>query len=527
MKGIYKFILAFCVAAVATGCIGKFEEYNRHPYQPPTVPVNNLLVSMFEIYASPQQNSCQFNNCMWACYSGHITSPHNWNRGTEIFAYFNPRSDWNQATTNEFFTKIYSSHFIIEQSTGGEGVIYAIAQLTRIHAMQQVATMQGPLPYTQVKAGETQVPYDDEETAWKAMFSDLDKVIVTLKNAAASGVSEDLAEVDQIYNGDCAKWLKFANTLKLRMAIRISGVDPVYAQTKAEEAVADGVLTSVSESAYDNTNSGQTNNGYKIVHSWGELRANACLVSYMNGYNDPRRAAYFSEATVYGANSQYVGVRSGTQTPPAQNYGDYSSFRIATAVPEGGKDAGENPQPIMYASEAAFLRAEGALKGWAMGGSVSELYNEGIRLSFEEFKVAGVEAYLADNTSTPGDHVDPRNSADNYTNKSEVTIAWDPSASDEVKLEKILTQKWIANLLNPIEGWADFRRTGYPQIFPPVMSASQDGCTLERQMRRLKFPQTEYEGNEANTTAAAAFLNGGVDSHNADLWWAKKSNGQY
>ena len=59
------------------------------------------------------------------------------------------------------------------------------------------------------------------------------------------------------------------------------------------------------------------------------------------------------------------------------------------------------------------------------------------------------------------------------------------------------------------------------------MSASQDGCTLERQMRRLKFPQTEYEGNNANTTAACAFLPGGADSHNADLWWAKKSNGQY
>lgn len=525
MKGIYKFILLVCVAAWATGCIGKFEEYNRNPYQPPTVPVNNLLKSMFEIYASPQQNDCQFNNCMWACYSGHITSPHNWNRGTEIFAYFNPRDDWNQSTTNTFFTKIYSSYFIIEQSTGGEGIIYAIAQLTRIHAMQQIATMQGPLPYTQVKAGNTKVAYDDEPTAWKAMFEDLDAVIVTLKNAAASGISEDLAEVDQIYNGDCSKWLKFANTLKLRMAIRISGADPAYAQTKAEEAVADGVLTSVSESAYDNTNSGQTNNGYKIVHSWGELRANACLVSYMNGYEDPRRAAYFSEAASY-LGGGYVGVRSGTSTPPAQNYNDYSSFRIATAIPAGGKDAGENPQPIMYASEAAFLRAEGALMGWNMGGTAKSLYEEGIRLGFEEFKVAGADAYMQNNTLTPGDYVDPQHSVDNYTNRSEITIAWNEGATQAQKLEKIITQKWIANLLNPIEGWADFRRTGYPQIFPPVNNASQDGCTNERQMRRLKFPKNEYDGNQENTEAAANFLSGG-DTFNSDLWWALKSNGQY
>ncbi len=527
MKGIYKFILTACVAAAATGCIGKFEEYNRHPYQPPTVPVNNLLKTMFEVYASPQQNDCQFNNCMWACYSGQITSPHNWNRNTEIFAYFNPRSDWNQSTTNGFFTKIYSSHFIIEESTKGEGVIFAIAQLTRIHAMQQVATMQGPIPYTQVKAGSTQVPYDDEETAWKAMFEDLDEVIVILKNAAASGVSMDLQEVDQIYNGDCSKWLKFANTLKLRMAIRISGADPVYAQTKAEEAVADGVMTSVSDSAYDTTNSGQVNNGFKIVSSWGELAPNACLVSYMNGYNDPRRSAYFTKATEPGATTDYVGVRSGTATPPAQNYGKYSWFKIAAEPLAGRKDAGENPQPIMYASEAAFLRAEGALKGWNMGSTAGELYKEGVRLGFEEFKVSGADTYLADKTSTPGDHVDPRNSADSYTNKSEITIAWEESATQAQKLERIITQKWIANLLNPIEGWADFRRTGYPQIFPPVVNASQDGCTNERQMRRLKFPQSEYDGNEANTTAACAYLPGGVDSHNADLWWALKSNGSY
>ncbi len=524
MKGIYKFILAFCVAAVATGCIGKFEDYNSNPYQPPTVPTNNLLSKMFEVYASPQQNSCQFNNTMWACYSGHVTTPQNWSRGTGVFAYFNPEPGWNQATTNEFFNYIYASHFIIEQSTKGEGVIFAISQLTRIHAMQQIATMQGPLPYTQVKAGETQVPFDDEPTAWKAMFDDLDKVIVTLKNAAASGVSEDLAEVDQIYRGDCSKWLKFANTLKLRMAIRISSADAELAKTKAEEAVADGVMTSVSESAYDNTNSGQTNNGYKIVHDWGELRANACLVSYMNGYKDPRRAAYFSKAAPsLGSSEEYVGVRSGTQNPPSPgNYSQYSSFKMAVEAIGESAHAGANPQAIMYASEAAFLRAEGALKGWNMGGSAKELYETGIRLGFEEFGVSGADAYIADNTSTPGDHDDPLNSADSYVNKSEITIAWDEAATAEQKLEKIITQKWIANLLNPIEGWADFRRTGYPQIFPPVVNASQDGCTLERQMRRLKFPQSEYNGNKENTEAACAFLPGGVDSHNADLWWAKK-----
>lgn len=526
IQNMKKIICILAAAICLSGCIGKFEEYNRNPYQPTTVPVRDLLSSMFNVYASPQQNECQFNNCMWACYSGQITAPHNWGKGTATFAYFNAEEGWNQSTTNTFFTKIYSNYFIIKESTKEEGIIYAIAQLTRIFAMQEVASLQGPIPYTKVRAGDIYVEYDDEETVWKAMFDDLDGVIRTLTDAG-SGVNDDLNEIDQIYGGDCRRWLKFANTLKLRMAMRISGIAPEYARTKAEEAVASGVLSGIDDSAYDTTNSGQTNNGYKIVDGWGELKANACLVSYMNGYADPRRAAYFTEADE-SLGGGYIGVRSGTNEPPVPaDYNGYSSFRIARVANKGLKDAGANPMPIMYASEAWFLRAEGALRGWDMGGTAGELYEEGIRKSFEEFDVAGADEYMADSEKRPGNHTDPKSSIDSYTNQSTVTIAWNEGDTFQTKLERIITQKWIANLLNPLEGWSDFRRTGYPKIFPPVKSASQDGCGLQRQMRRLHFPESEYNGNRANTEAACAFLPGGQDSDNADLWWALKSNGQY
>ena len=400
IQNMKKIICILAAAICLSGCIGKFEEYNRNPYQPTTVPVRDLLSSMFNVYASPQQNECQFNNCMWACYSGQITAPHNWGKGTATFAYFNAEEGWNQSTTNTFFTKIYSNYFIIKESTKEEGIIYAIAQLTRIFAMQEVASLQGPIPYTKVRAGDIYVEYDDEETVWKALFDDLDGVIRTLTDAG-SGVNDDLNEIDQIYGGDCRRWLKFANTLKLRMAMRISGIAPELARTKAEEAVASGVLSGIDDSAYDTTNSGQTNNGYKIVDGWGELKANACLVSYMNGYADPRRAAYFTEADE-SLGGGYIGVRSGTNEPPVPaDYNGYSSFRIARVANKGLKDAGANPMPIMYASEAWFLRAEGALRGWDMGGTAGELYEEGIRKSFEEFDVAGADEYMTDSAREP------------------------------------------------------------------------------------------------------------------------------
>lgn len=521
MKNILKYIISIVLMGSMFGCLNKFEEYNSNQYEPDKVPPVLLLNTMFETLASPQQNTCQMNNTMWACFSGHITAPNNWGKGFNLFAYFNATEEWNESTTNDLFTKIYSTLYRIEDLTQKRGIIYSIAQLTRVHAMQIVTTLQGPLPYSQMAAGKTSVAYDNEETAWRALFNDLNAAIAVIKVGAEAGVSSQLAAGDQFYAGDCRKWLKFANTLKLRMAIRISGISPDFAREMAAEAVRDGVMDSIDDSAYDNTNSGQANNGFSIIDSWGEVRANACLVSYMNGYDDPRRAAYFTQQT-YDKNGGYIGVRSGTTTSPsAANYEGYSRLMIATD--------GAFPQPVMYASEAAFLRAEGALKGWEaeMNGSAQQLYEEGIRLAFAEFKMGGADLYLSNSKLTPGDHIDLLSPNDNFTNQSSITIQWNNADSNELKLERILTQKWIANYLNPIEGWADFRRTGYPKIFPPTKSMSQDGVSVTRQQRRLHFAQKEYNNNGTETTAAVALLNGGVDSDAADLWWALKSNGQY
>lgn len=507
--------VAMCLMIV--GCTTNFEEFNTNPYQPGKVPPSSLLSTMFKIYASPQQNDCQAMNCMWACFSGQITAPHDWGKGKNLFAYYNAMEDHNRGAWATMYGQIYPNFFRIEEATGKKGVIYAMAQLTRIYAMQTMASLQGPIPYSKVKSGDIKSPYDDEATAWKAMFDDLDNAITILKSAAELGINQDLAAVDQFYGGDCVKWMKFANTLKLRMAIRVSGVAD-YAQSKAEEAVLGGVLESTSESAYDTTHSGIGVNGYSIVSGWGELKANACITSYMNGYKDPRRSAYFTKQTA-GLSEEYVGVRSGTTAiPSTSTYGNYSNLIITTNR--------SYPQPVMYAAEAAFLRAEGKLKGWNMGGEAKDLYEQGVRLSFEEFKVSGADEYLADKTSVPGNYMDDLHSADNYPNQSTITIQWDESATPAEKLERVLTQKWIACYPDPMNGWADYRRTGYPRIFPATSSSNSD-CSVERGQRRIRFADTEYNTNKENVEVAVSMLNGGKDSNGADLWWALKSNGNY
>ncbi|MCD8312884.1 MAG: SusD/RagB family nutrient-binding outer membrane lipoprotein, partial [Bacteroidales bacterium] len=389
---------------------------------------------------------------------------------------------------------------------------YQMAQLIRIYTMSMVLSFQGPLPYSKVSEGNFYVAYDDEQTAWHAMMDDLDAVIETLQQAVVTG-ERPLSSVDRVYYGDNSLWLKFANTLKLRMAMRISSVDAAYARQKAEEAVAAGVMETKGDSAYDNLAGRYPNGYYQVGYAWeGEVKANACITSYMNGYNDPRREKYFTQNTA-GGNNDYNGVRSGIQNVQKANYVNYSGL-----IYENSNTA---PMPIMYAAEAWFLRAEGALKGWNMGGgSAQSYYEQGVRSSFEEWGASGVDSYLADDASIPAGYTDPKVSANSCGNKSTCTIAWDNSATDEKKLERIITQKWIANYPNSLEAWSDFRRTGYPYIFPPQTNLSTVITDAEHGQRRLRFSETEYNNNAENTRDAVSMLSNGQDTDATELWWA-------
>lgn len=515
MNKIIKYIVGVVGLVAFAGCTGEFEDYNKNPYEPSTLPVKSFFPGMIDVLASPEENPCQRNNTFWAAFGGYVTASNSWGR-QNLYATLNIDDSWNKWTVNWIFTEhIYPNWFAIARLTNNEGYYYQMAQLLRIHSMVMVASLQGPMPYTKVADGEFYVPYDDEETAWHAMFEDLDAVIAELQNAAASG-SRPLADVDRVYNGDNEKWLKFANTLKLRMAMRISNADPAFAQQKAEEAVAAGVMTATSDSAYDNLNGRYRNGYYQVDVAWGgECRANACITAYMNGYEDPRREKYFTKS---GADT-YMGARSGVPSITTSTFANHSRLIYSELDPT-------TPMPIMYASEAAFLRAEGALKGWNMNGTAKELYEEGIRLSFAEWGASGVDAYIANSTKTPGNHTDSYYSSYSVANKSNATIAWNDGDSNDKKLEKIITQKWIANFPLGLEGWCDFRRTGYPYIFPPYANYSTS-CDSERGQRRLRFSEDEYSRNAANTQAAVQMLSNGIDGDNTELWWALKDVKRY
>jgi len=171
----------------------------------------------------------------------------------------------------------------------------------------------------------------------------------------------------------------------------------------------------------------------------------------------------------------------------------------------------------MRAAEVYFLRAEGALRGWDMGGTAEDFYNEGIRQSMQEYahhpiSTSEIEDYIASmNTPVALD--------DNYNTPplSEIPVLFDEAGSFERKLEQIITQKWIGLYPDGWEAWAEHRRTQYPRLYPRIVSANPD-VGPDDMFRRMVFVTGEYNNNNSAVQDAIQLL-GGEDKNSTRLWW--------
>lgn len=173
----------------------------------------------------------------------------------------------------------------------------------------------------------------------------------------------------------------------------------------------------------------------------------------------------------------------------------------------------------MTAAEVYFLRAEGVLRGWNMKETAENLYNKGIEVSMEQWGVSGASAYITNDTNKPADYTDPKRSIYDEPAASQVTVKWDNNATNESKLEKIITQKWIAMFPEGKEAWAEFRRTGYPRLLPIEVNNSGGEIDSKVMIRRLRFSEKERTGNNRDEVIKATQFLKGADSPSTRLWW--------
>lgn len=515
------FVLA-CItfAGLLTSCID--DNYNNHPTNPrdqdltATERVGALIPVFIKAMHSPHENNNQhFEQMVAGQYGGYFATTNPWQNTN--FGTFNPSTEWVEAPFKNIMVDFNSNYNKVKKITESRGHIYAWVNIMRVASMLRVADTYGPIPYSSIGSDEEFLPYDNVQDLYHNMITDLNNSIAVLSSYILDndGGKNMLADFDDVYRADFSKWIKFANSLKLRMAVRIAEVDTQYAKEAMAEAIAGGPITVNADNAFIPTSD---NPYYKAAVTWGDLAINATLSSYLNGFKDPRIPVYMTSAKTF---SRYIGVRIGIKGINKNTYSNANYF---------SKPAFTQTTPLLVycAAETAFLKAEAALKGWIAGGDAQAqaYYEEGVKLSMDQHQ-ATIGDYLEGET-TPEAYANPFSSAHNMSVAKRITVSWDDFGTTEnSKLEKIITQKWLANFPAGMEGWCDHRRTGFPQFFPAVNNESGAGfmgaVTNEsnRLVRRLPFPNSQYTGNGENVAKAVQML-GGDDVANTDLWWAKK-----
>lgn len=521
---------AICFCLTMGACTGNFENYNTDPNRATDEDLEKDMLAlggmfpsfMVDIIPTSDKDANEYQraqNLSGDIFSGYMAAIGQWNNSNNNSTYNLFYSDWNDVGFNVAYRMMgYWSRIKAKSKEYGVDNAFDLAQILRVMTLHRITDNYGPIPYSKMGEGALGSPYDSQESVYKSFFHDLDNAIVNLKAfLKAAPNAKPLKKYDLIYGGDYSKWLVFANSLKLRLAMRIVYVEPVLAKKYAEEAVNDeyGVMRNNSDNAELKTALGvQVFNPLWVCWSrYGDIRMGASMESFLKGYKDPRLPKYFSPSSLPDAG--YHGVRNGMIINNKPTYMQASSPNVMNS-------STDSPILWMCAAEMYFLRAEGALRGWNMGGTAGELYSRGISTSLEQRGVTAAEAaaYTTDSTSTPAAFTDAIGGA-SISASTDIRIKWESNASFERNLEQIITQKWLAMFPEGQEAWTEFRRTGYPQLFPVANNNSGGTINTDKQVRRLPFPQSEYRANETEV-AKAVLLLGGPDNGGTLLWWDKK-----
>ncbi|GJQ07784.1 hypothetical protein CAPN010_19420 [Capnocytophaga cynodegmi] len=394
--------------------------------------------------------------------------------------------------------------------------VYSIAQIIKIMGFHRATDMFGPMPYSKIEPGITYAPYDSQEAIYKSFYEELKEAVATL-NSYKTSSPKIIEDYDPVYQGNVENWIKLGNSLMLRLGLRVRFADKALASnfiTTALDPNNGGVMTNIKDAAKL-----ESNGKYRFYHSlytlsvtYNEVKMGATIYSYLKGYEDPRIARYFNKSKA-GSEEDYYAVRLGVQD------GDYKEF--STPIIEQ-----TSPTYWMRPSEVQFLLAEARLAGIITEGTVQNYYEKGVELSFQETG-ATLGDYLK-TSATPANYSDPKNAQNNLNTVSNVDRKWDEGDIDEVKLEKIITQKYLAIFPDGLEAWSEWRRTGYPKIFKEVKNLTNIGATGVSSsgktggMRRFPFPLKEHRLNKDNVTEAKGML-GGADKASTNVWWDKKS----
>ena len=474
--------MTFIATFLIVGCTDSFEEVNTDPDRAKDAPATNVLAFVLRYHSSTYYDV--WNNMSEpSTYGGHLTKIQYIDEARYQFRPGSVEAKWLQGYT--------ALQNVVEIKKKAEAVdaknLLGVAKVLEAFIFQAMTDTWRDIPYTEANKlsdGILLPKYDKQEDIYLALLATLAEA-----NTLLATETDALGDGDILFSGDVKKWQKFANSLRLRLAMRISGINSALAKSTVETIMGNKAANPIMESNDDNAFFWWPGvNPYEepwMVDSKGrdDHAISDLLVNHLKALNDPRLPVYAVPAT---ADGEYRGFTIGAVAQPA-----------LSTVSRIGLSYRKDPagfSPFMRYSETMFYVAEAAMKGFNVGMTAETAYNTAVSASLEENGVeqADADAYLA------------------------------AGAKFNNTTDQLYEQMWIALFKQGMEAWSLYRRTGVPKDHYVAPGSTYTGHNTPP--FRYPYPQNEMTYNKAN---AEAFVNEVVDDFwGKKMWWDTRTGVQ-
>jgi len=531
MKKIYSILIAIATLAVIAGC--SKQAFNDKYYDPS----KTTTVTCAKLFTGTMYRGQQYTfNSYWRVYTwdnifGKLAQTIGFSNNSGSVYYYN---DGYAADRWNGFYKTLAQLRVLQNTWENEedglqkdrdAMFVYLSEVFVYDQLTQVVDLFGPVPFS--KAGYLGITgdlagsypvYDDDAEIYSTVLARLDELyteISELYEANSSYYATTLASQDFLNKGDITKWLKYCNTLMLRLGVHVSAQGSLTSTGKA--AVAKAVKRELVSSLDDAIVAIPDYDGFDYDDNfWSGYidinnDASQPMIDAMQvtGEDDPRLQVIYSPHSdgYYGMSSQETSdeqTERGTYTTHEERY--YAHLDSLT-FPCNSKLT----SPVISAAESYFLQAEAYQQGYA-SGNAQEAFLQGVLYSVKFYYDLNVNSVQRNHASTGGYQATETPSDAEILEYAQKV--WD---SYDNKLEAIMTQKWLNfGVLQPTQAWTDIRRTGYPDLYYAQDGQSTNYKTI---IQRIMYPNVERSNNTSNYNAAAA----NVDDNSAyyTLFWAK------
>lgn len=499
MNLLYKSLIALGAISCMQACTKDFEKINTPPTSVTTVDPGLVLSKVQKDEAFSE--GYEYPNNQYGSWIQH------WAGGVLIsssrYIEQSDNSTWDaHYTLLRNISQIRNEILKGQESDPAGRTKLAIAKIVEISVWQRLTDLFGDVPYSQTALGiadvNTKPVFDAQESIYKSLIADIGTAMAQLNATDASYGSADF-----YYKGDITKWKKYANSLKLRLGMRIRYADAALAQKTVTEAMAQPLLQSNADNATVPTYNNATNdNVHPVLNHFlagsPDLKYLAeAFVTKLVSTNDPRlpRLAQPTVNSVRAGTPTYKGIGVALTDDLLKTIikDDYSTASTLTFFNRNYSPA--IPCMVMSFSDVSFYKAEAALEGWGATVDQAEgFYQDGVKAALAQ------DPYLI--TTVPA----------NYAAQLSFT-----GLTKEQKLERIGSQKWIQLFGRSYEAFIEWRRMGYPVLKAGPFAGSTNGTIP----RRTIYSSREALLNNANYKAAASKMSNG-DSYVSRVWWDKR-----